>query len=507
METANTQSSQQPHTRPCPSCRQLISVDARKCYHCGELVGSHKTTRYVMTKFVGYVGVLTALLSTFYALREGYFYVKQQQQAREEVRSFQAVSRHFESLGSLEYAEQALQKALQVMPNDRLMKQHLFLLRCRRLFEEFEWQTTLSDEQLQQVNELIVEGHRLQQHPLDKKMDVDISLSLGRLIPNDGAWNDDKATRLQFERSLALQPDNAEALFRYGIWLVGSEVDATQGEQYMRRATTLQPDNALYHYELGKFYFDQGAFLPALNNLQTAIKLKNKQTSLVNIQAANYAKVSLRGLFIAATNAYDITSDDFMHLSETAREEWIVQLLAIKDTDRQVNRRAFDFYLSVKKLNQAAELIERLISQRELEEPVKGYTLEDKQRYLALLRAKNEQPDLQQKLAADITEFQQSQRWEEFLHWGIEGKHRYKVGLRVEKGVIQDGLKVLKVFSGFPFAKGNIKAGDIIQRVGHQRVKELNHVMQILDRFNPGDAVPIQILRNTRVLELSLIVE
>ena len=492
---------------PCPHCQESISINAKKCFHCGELVGSRKSLRFITTRLVGYVGVFTALLSGFYALREGYFYVQKQQQARAEIRSFQAVSEHFEQVGSLDYAEFALQKALDVEPNNQNIKLNLFLLRCRRLFEEIEWQTLLNEQQISLVKELILEGHRLQQDPLGDEMNARVSLALGRLIPQDGAWNDDNAVTQQFDLTIKLKPDEAEGLFRYGTWLVASEYDPEKGLELMHRATKLSEKDALYHYELGKVLSRREQFQRALPYLQSAVSLRPFQQNLVRIQASNFAKVELRRMFSAMTTKFDITQEQFGGLSMDQRQQVLEQILSFGKGYKDVNKQGVDFYLHIGNLDKALELVTLLVSDEELGKPVRGYTLDDKERYLAVLEARGEQPQLRETLARDIRAFRLSQNWEEFLHWGIVGRHRYKVGLRVEKGLVQGGLKVLKVFSGYPFAKAGVQEGDVLKEVGHQGVKELNHVMIVLDRFKAGDAMPLLVSRDGKDLALSLIVE
>ena len=70
--------------RHCPYCHEFISNQACKCKHCGEFFKNISWWEKALTKTGAYIGVFTALLSVFYACREGYFYVQQQQQARTE---------------------------------------------------------------------------------------------------------------------------------------------------------------------------------------------------------------------------------------------------------------------------------------------------------------------------------------------------------------------------------------------------------------------------------------
>ena len=81
--------------------------------------------------------------------------------------------------------------------------------------------------------------------------------------------------------------------------------------------------------------------------------------------------------------------------------------------------------------------------------------------------------------------------------WGIKGLAIAKV----QKGSPADhaGLKSAKQTYG-----GRIRLGDIIQKVDGEPVKNFDDLARILDRYQVGDLVPIEIQRNKRTVTLSI---
>ena len=497
----------QSHRRPCPVCHESIAQNAARCFHCGEFVGKNRRIKSMVAQTVAYIGMGTALLSTFYALREGYFYVQKQQQAREEIRALRIVASEFEQMGSLAYAEDALRQALEVRPNDVGLKQQLFMLRNRRLFSDVEFEEYLNDQQVKAVSELIISGHRLLQEGLADKDKAHTALAVAQLLQLDGSWQDKLAPQRHFELALRLVPTFTEARFRYGLWLIDSEIDIERGESLLQQASTEAPDDPLYAYYLGKHYAESQQYYKAYEQYQAALASKDDSHTLTRIRASNLSFTRLRQLIVEVTNEQPIDGDNFIGMPLEQRKAWVSQLLMRFPSDRNINRIATDLYLYSKDLAAAQASISRLVSQQMLSNPISASSVEDMRRYLAVLEARNEEQELQSQLRARLDAYVASLSWEEYLHWGIKGRHRYKVGLRVDKQLHQSGLKVLHVYSEFPFQKAGLMKGDILLSVGHQPITSLTEVMLIMDQFNPGSELPLAILRNQQQTALVLIVE
>ena len=493
--------------RPCPVCRESIAADAQRCIHCNEYVGKNRRIRTLASQTVTYIGLFTALLSTFYALREGYFYVQKQQQQREELRALKVVATEFEQVGSLTYAQDALQKALAVSPNDVEIKQHLFTLEARMLFEDAYWQPLLNDNQLASVKALIIDGHRLLQESLSPKSKAAIAVTIANFIQMDGSWNDRNAPEKHYKLAMTLAPDSANVNLFYGQWLAEDEKTVEQGEAMMVRATQLSPQDAFFFYELAESYADRNKIKEALQAYRKAIELNSMQTELLSVQASNRAKSELRRLLLKAVAGEDITGASFYGLDIEERRGWIEQVLAKYTNDRMINRFATDFFLFANLPEQAFETISKTVSQEELEAPVRRGNFEFIQRYQAVLAALNLEPELQSALTSRLAAYEASLSWKEYLQWGIRGQHRYKVGIRVDKTGYPQGLKVLKVFSHFPFEKAGIAPMDYIQEAGHQSVTSLDELMLVMSKFAPGDEMPLKIIRDNKPMELVLVVE
>ena len=92
----------------------------------------------------------------------------------------------------------------------------------------------------------------------------------------------------------------------------------------------------------------------------------------------------------------------------------------------------------------------------------------------------------------------------------MEDEHRYKIGLRVEKKADSDsqqGLLVIKAYSGYPFSKAGVQEGDRVLMLAHRQVKSVLDIYRILSNFTAGTSLPLTIKRQKQELELELLVE
>lgn len=490
----------------CPYCAEHISSAAEKCKHCGEFLSSGKKWSRLFTRIAAVLGIATASLSVFYAIREGYFYVEQRNQHRMEIASYLAVAEKFQNLDSLEYAQQALTKAVSLSPNNTDLQRKLFILNANALLRDIEWHLA-STEQLAIVRELILDGFRLLESPSSSSQKNRLLVILARLLPQDGAWNDENGVIQLFEQALEIDDRNAEAMFHYGQWLTGTEIDLIKGLELIKQACHISPENAYYLYELGNLYLNQKNFQAALPVLRRARDLLPKQRDLTKIRAANFAKQALRSLLIEADRTFDITQGHFLQLDRTARKALIDEVLSQKPKDRVISLIATRFAIANEDFQTASQHLIHTMSESDFDKPVMDYNLHLFEMQQDILLKLEPNSIRLKELQSKITEYRQLKGYQESLEWGIEGRLSYKIGLRVKSQNDQKGVKVLKAYSGYPFAHAGVTAEDQITMFAHRKVTSLRSIQLLIDRFEHGSTVPMTVLRNGSLQELQLIVE
>jgi tetratricopeptide (TPR) repeat protein len=494
----------------CPYCTELISITAKKCKHCGEFVDEKSRKQRKRTKIVGMVGLFTASMSLFYPLREGYFYLQQKQQQRAELSSYKQVAKYFESLDSLNYSQQALTKALELAPRDTDLQHSLLVLRAQELLREIEWGTAIQPQHQPVIEEMILDGYRLLQTDLADDERAQLLTMVARLLPQDRYWNDEDAISELFALAYAIHPADAEVLFRYGQWLVDAELDADKGIELITQAVHLNPDDALYPHELAKILQKNGEFALALPLLRRSIDLLPKQRELQRIRASNYSKAELRKLLVHADKKLDISKGEFYGLNMQARQQLLEQVLQESQNDRSLNFIAARFYFANQQYSLAEKAISKAVSGSDLQQVMRGYYLLQFQLYRDILQHSGNNPEKLHEIQQAFTQYQEALSFEEALETGVEGEHRYKIGLRVKRRIVSDnqqGLLVLKAYSGYPFSKAGVQAGDRLLMLAHRQPASVMGIYRILSNFEAGTSVPLTIERNGKELELELLVE
>jgi tetratricopeptide (TPR) repeat protein len=494
--------------KSCPFCAEEIRLNALKCKHCGESVNPKPFLQRLSTRFIALVGLVTTAMSLFYALREGYFYIEQKQQQRAELDSYRSVADHFEKLDLLNYAQHAVKQALDIAPNNIVLQRQYFMLQSNDLLREIEWNGP-AGERHPQIEQLILNGYRLLEAESDSKQKAQLLVMLGRLLPQDMLWNDDDGVTQLFARAYALQPQDAEVVFRYGSWLVDMELDKSKGLAMIRQALLLKPDDALYPYELAKILRADGKFSEALPLLQTAIKLLPKQRELQRIRASNFSKTELRKLFVQASKVQDI-NHQFLDLDLLQRRQLLEQLLELRENDREINFVAAQFYLAQQQYELAEQAIKHTIAEDDLRAQLpRGYYLEQFELYRDILKQSGSDPLKLAQIEEGLQHYQDAQHYEEVLDMGIKGEHNYKIGLKLVKQENQDtaGLEVLEAYSAYPFARAGLLKGDVLLKLAHRELLNVKTIYRILSGFEPGTILPLQINRDGQKMELSLQVE
>lgn len=492
----------QQQRQPCPHCGEEISVAARKCPHCQEFIARwQRRSRTLVTQ----IGVITACLSVFYALREGYFYIDEQQRLRQQVRSYAQVANEFEQIDSLLYARNALVKALALSPADPNLQRRLFVIQATNLLRDLDNQSHSKPAQNTQLSELILEGYRLQQHPFNAAKSAELKVLLARLLAKDWQWNNDDGVTMLLEQALLQQPSNAEVKFRLGLWLIKAESDKTRGLQMIKTAVQMAAENPIYSAALGDILLEQQDYMAALGYLRRAAALSTEQDKLDKIRAANDAKHKIRKLLLAAHQAQPIYASEFFTMDKSSRQALIEQVLLMRPNDRQINFIAAQFYYHHQDYKKAEEAARLARSDAGMASLRRGYEVEQNRLLRDVLQQRGSDPQLLADIEQALAEYESNMGIEEALEWGLEGRHLYKLGLRVQ--VVAQGLKIVQVYSGYPFAKAGVRTGDILLLLAHRQAKSINELGYILDRLQPGNLVPMRISRDGEEILLQLTVE
>jgi hypothetical protein len=399
-------SAQVTHTNQCmcPYCCESISSHARKCKHCGESFKSSSWWQKTLTKTGAYIGLFTALLSVFYACREGYFYVQKQQQARTEKTTYLQTADAFIKMDALNYAQQALAKALILSPNDAQLQRRIFLIEGHDLLRDLDWEADYQAQQAK-VKNLIMEGFRLLQLAQPEKQTAQLEVMVGRLLSYDQQWNDDPAITALFEKALKFAPKNPEFQFQLGTWLIDAEIDITRGIGLLKSAAQKEAENAVYWAEYAYQLAKQNDFINSFSAFNRAILLGPKQKSLQAVRASNLAKAKLRQLFMRAHNTYDFTKGEFLGLDMNQRTELLERVSTIRNSDKEIASIAAEFYYGIQKYQRVYEYLQIALSKYELTQEITNRDLRLFEIYSEVLLKLNQEPELQKQIIDKLNRY------------------------------------------------------------------------------------------------------
>ncbi len=489
-------------TTPCRFCRQPVDPRATKCQHCGEKLTERSRIEHITKKIVGTIGIFTALLSVFYAVREGYFYIEQRQQQREVFSAHVNAADHFLKLDNLNYAEASLNQALKLNPNDMKLQLRFFLLRSRNILREADYfGAQLPDEYLSVLPDLITTGFSLIEKDYSPQEQAILLSSLARLLQYDRRWQSPAAIGDLFKQARQLSPSNAEIAYWYGEWLINQDPPMAGGFALIEDAVKAEPDNAIYSYALGLYQSRQGDYASAFATLRHTIELKPKQQELQRIRAANEAKGSLRRALLKADEQTDITGSEFFGLDTNERLSLMEFALTHGGSNRQLQLLAAKLYHSAGQAEQAEPLLRKVLGDYNERSNTQQLEL-----LAAVLESQNKTEEAQQ-IRDMVARKEERATFEEILETGYEDKHRYKVGLRVAKQNEGDGIEVLKAFEGYPFAKAGVQQGDRLVEFAHRRVTNLRSIWVPINDFSPGTDVPLKISRGDEIIDLTVVIE
>ncbi len=488
-------------TASCRYCCQPIDPAATKCPYCHEQLAIRSRLEIATKKTVALIGIGTALLSLFYGLKEGYFYIEQRQQQRQMFTAHMVAAENFIKLDNLEYAEASLDQALALNPNDQHLRLRYFLLRSHNILRELDYYgAQLPDRYLANMPELITSGFSLIENDFSQVKQASLLSSLARLLQFDQRWQNPDAINDLFAKAWALAGNDAEIAYWYGERLMKNETDKQQGLALIQKAIEIAPDNAIYVAAMGRHQRTSGDYAAAFSSLRRAIELRPKQHELQRIRASNEAKYALRRSLRDADNIADISSENFFGLNLQQRIEIVEFTLQHGSNDRYFNLVAAKLFHTASDNQRAETLLRDVIGDYDERTNTDQLTLLAK-----VLEAKNKQESIE--IRELLSKIATRDHYEEILETSIDGKHRYKVGLRVAKQNTANGIEVLKVFSGYPFAKAGVQAGDLLIEFGHRKVENLRSIWVPINDFSPGTDVPLKLQRGDKLMDVSIVIE
>ena len=249
-------------------------------------------------------------------LKDSSFFVEERQQQRAMSASYLAAAERFLKLDSLTYAEESLERALSLNPNDQQLRMQVFSLHADHLLREADYYgLQLPDDRLDVIPEMIVNGFSLLNNSMAADDRARLMLALARLLQYDRQWQASGGITDMFARAYQLAPDDADTAYWYGEWLRNEEASKEQGFNLIQEAAAVAPDVALYAAALGRAEAEQGDYRAAFYTFMRAINSRPDQHELQNIRAANEAKRSLGNALLKAHAVSAITGSEFFGMT------------------------------------------------------------------------------------------------------------------------------------------------------------------------------------------------
>jgi tetratricopeptide (TPR) repeat protein len=450
---------------------------------------------------MGIVAIGTALLSLFFGLKEGYYFIQERQQQRAMSASYLAAAKRFLALDSLTYAEDSLERALALSPNDQQLRLQVSFLRADHLLREADYYgMQLPEESLDAVPEMIISGFSLLNNSMSTADRAHLVLALGRLFQYDRRSPPDDGIAGLFAEAYRLAPRNPEIAFRYGELLMGEDASREQGFALIREAADQAPGVALYAEALGRAQAKQGNYRDALQTLMRTIELRPDQRELQNIRAANEAKGRLVSVLLEAHAASPITGEEFFGMPLSERVE-LVRFALRHSRNRSLNVLAAQLFLQTGYAEEAEPWIRKNLGDYNIRSNSKELEI-----LAAVLGAQGKEAERQQ-IQDILTEKAELATYEEVLETGLEGEHRYKIGLKLARENDAEGVAVLTAYEQYPFHKAGVRPGDRLLEFAHRPVESMRSITWLIYDLAPGTDVPVKIRRGDQTQVLTLVIE
>ena len=485
----------------CPFCKQPVPAGASKCYHCGEQLTVTSPVKKTTRKVMGLIGIITALLSLFFGLKEGYYFVKERQEQRAMASSYLSAAEHFLELDSLTYAEDSLNRALALSPNDQQLRARVFQLRAGHLLREADFYgLQLPEEKLTVIPELLINGFSLLNSDWPAERRADLLLYLARLLQHDQQWQSRAGINKLFSEAYQLVPGNAEVAYWFGAWLLQAEATKDRGYTLIAKAVNAAPANALYTLSLGRAEKERGDYQSAFSAFMRAIDSRPEQHELHNIRAANEAKSQLARALLAAHEVSPITGVEFFGI--TLQERVAITRYTLQQTNnRQLQLLGAELFLHAKHFMEAENWIRKAIGN------YNSRTDPEQLMLLASILGANKNTREQQEVLDILATIQEQAGYEEILETGFQDQHRYKIGLKLARETEKEGALVVTAYELYPFHKAGVRPGDRLLELGHRKISSMRSISQIILSLSPGTEIPLKLSRNDEVLVLTVVIE
>ena len=293
------------------------------------------------------------------------------------------------------------------------------------------------------------------------------------------------------QRAYRAGPDDPETLASLGL--------ATRDADLIRRAIEKQPENAEHHHCLAYVLEKQGQAADAMRGYRRASELATGP----EIKSRRLRNETLREVWRVMRQGYPLRAGLGMPLEERVQMiEYFVSKSASRDADPHFYLAAL--YHALGQHERAAAAMRRGLGDDRNEWRQRRDRLAMLELYARILKEGGLDAATLAEVQAILQERAERSQYEEILEIGKEPKH--KVGLRVESAP-GDGVRVLRAFEGYPFAKAGVREGDRIVELAHRKTRSLRDIWLLLLDFAPGTDVPMKVERAGATLDLTLIVQ
>jgi Flp pilus assembly protein TadD len=129
---------------------------------------------------------------------------------------------------------------------------------------------------------------------IEKRIPADARIQFRIAILYDKMGNKE-ATIDRLKRTIALAPDDAQALNYLGYTYAELGINLEEARQYLIKAITLKPDDGFILDSLGWVYYKMKRYDEAINHLERALELVDEDMTIMgHLADAYYARRDLR---------------------------------------------------------------------------------------------------------------------------------------------------------------------------------------------------------------------
>ncbi|MCC2616435.1 PDZ domain-containing protein [Aestuariibacter halophilus] len=487
---------------PCRHCLQPIPIEATRCFHCQASVSDTSRWRQWATQAVALIGAMTAALSLFYALREGYYAVEKRQQHREALQSYLDVADFFDQQQATGFALDAYNKALALSSSDLSLQRKVFVLQAGQWLAQ---QSGYADhDQQSELRQLIMDGFRLLNQQPERSVSATLNVRLAQLLPYDRDWYDPALIQTLYTDALHRAGEDIGVLYPYAQWLIRDDVDPTYGLTLLEKAAQLAPDAAHIRYAAGHQTITQTQQMAAgLSHFLAAVDVDSPSSPQV-VEGKVNARQALRRWML------DMTEPQWLALSGDMQQRLLDAVASLFPRDRRLALVSARRWQALARPQRALDRLAIALPEEQRSEGISAYTVDAFEVLHQLLAQSSADSAEAQALETRLQDYHAAQQEQQVMEWGIEGQHRYKVGLvvwRHPESPEQQGIPIKKAYGQYPFARAGVKDGDWLVRFAHRDVSDIRVLLRLLGQFSPGSDVPMTVKRDDQSVELMLTVE